>query len=177
MKKGNIIFGIIGAVIGSLSGMLLYAGLTLIRIFSSWSGMLSAFFSVYLYKKFNGGKLGKIGAFICGIISCLSMFFAEIIATSYSISKTYKYPFWDILSDFDDIYPNLSNKFVFWLYPTVACIFVVIVIVGLLSEENKAKNVIESNELLMESENVASFDDEYNEDEELEDEEDFDEEV
>ena len=49
MKKGNILLGLIGAIIGSLPGVAIYVGLTMIRVFSSWSGFVALYCAIFMF--------------------------------------------------------------------------------------------------------------------------------
>lgn len=125
MKKGNILLGTIGAIIGCLGGVAIYVILTMVRVFSSWSGIIALYGAIFMYTAFSR-KLTKFGVVISIIISCASMFLAEVIATSISIASRYHLQFFDVFKNFLKIYPKLTNKWFFWIYPTIACVFVMI---------------------------------------------------
>jgi len=154
MKKGNILLGLIGAIIGSLPGVAIYVGLTMIRVFSSWSGFVALYCAIFMYTLLSR-KLTKLGVVMSILISCASMFLAEIIATSLSIANRYHYSFFTILKNFSKIYPKLSDKFYFWIYPSVACIFVVIAGCGYLFSKNTDDDV----ELIDEDDEIEDEDD------------------
>ena len=46
MKKGNVLLGTIGAIIGSLAGVALYVGVAMLKVFSSWSGEIALYLSL-----------------------------------------------------------------------------------------------------------------------------------
>ena len=110
MKKGNILFGTIGAIIGCLPGVALYVGVAMLRVFSSWSGFIALYCAIFMYTLFSR-KLTKIGVIISIIISCASMLLAEVIVTSISIANRYHFTFFTVFKNFLKIYPKLNNKF------------------------------------------------------------------
>ena len=136
MKKGNILFGTIGAIIGCLPGVALYVGVAMLRVLSSWSGFVALYCAIFMYTLFSR-KLTKIGVIISIIISCASMLLAEVIVTSISIANRYHFTFFTVFKNFLKIYPKLNNKFSFWIYPIIACVFVVIGGYGYLTNKNK----------------------------------------
>ena len=147
MKKGNVLFGTIGAIIGSFAGVALYVGISLLKVFSSWSGAISLYCAIFMYTLFSR-KLTKLGVVISIIVSCASM----ILANKYHI------PFFEVFKNFLKVYPKLTNKGLFWLYPILACVFVIIGGYGYLVNKNKN--------------DVEFFDDDYIDDEEYDDDED-----
>ncbi|WP_314557505.1 hypothetical protein [uncultured Parvimonas sp.] len=157
MKKGNILFGTIGAIIGSFAGVALYVGVALLKVFSSWSGAISLYCAIFMYTLFSR-KLTKLGVVISIIVSCASMFLAEVITTCIFIANRYHIPFFEVFKNFLKVYPKLTNKGLFWLYPILACVFVIIGGYGYLVNKNKN--------------DVEFFDDDYIDDEEYDDDED-----
>ena len=157
MKKGNILFGTIGAIIGSFAGVALYVGVALLKVFSSWSGAISLYCAIFMYTLFSR-KLTKLGVVISIIVSCASMILAEVITTCILIANKYHIPFFEVFKNFLKVYPKLTNKGLFWLYPILACVFVIIGGYGYLVNKNKN--------------DVEFFDDDYIDDEEYDDEED-----
>ena len=157
MKKGNILLGLIGAIIGSLPGVAIYVGLTMIRVFSSWSGFVALYCAIFMYTLFSR-KLTKLGVVISIIVSCASMILAEVITTCILIANKYHIPFFEVFKNFLKVYPKLTNKGLFWLYPILACVFVIIGGYGYLVNKNKN--------------DVEFFDDDYIDDEEYDDDED-----
>ena len=157
MKKGNVLFGTIGAIIGSFAGVALYVGISLLKVFSSWSGAISLYCAIFMYTLFSR-KLTKLGVVISIIVSCASMILAEVITTCILIANKYHIPFFDVFKNFLKVYPKLTNKGLFWLYPILACVFVIIGGSGYLVNKNKN--------------DVEFFDDDYIDDEEYHDDED-----
>ena len=97
MKKGNALFGTIGAIIGSLAGVALYVGVAMLRVFSSWSGFVALYCAIFMYTLFSR-KLTKLGVVISIIVSCASMILAEVIVTSINIANRYHFPFFKDIS-------------------------------------------------------------------------------
>ena len=157
MKKGNVLFGTIGAIIGSFAGVALYVGISLLKVFSSWSGAISLYCAIFMYTLFSR-KLTKLGVVISIIVSCASMILAEVITTCILIANKYHIPFFDVFKNFLKVYQKLTNKGLFWLYPILACVFVIIGGYGYLVNKNKN--------------DVEFFDDDYIDDEEYHDDED-----
>ena len=157
MKKGNVLFGTIGAIIGSFAGVALYVGISLLKVFSSWSGAISLYCAIFMYTLFSR-KLTKLGVVISIIVSCASMILADVITTCILIANKYHIPFFEVFKNFLKVYPKLTNKGLFWLYPILACVFVTIGGYGYLVNKNKN--------------DVEFFDDDYIDDEEYDDDED-----
>ena len=157
MKKGNVLFGTIGAIIGSLAGVALYVGVAMLRVFSSWSGFVALYCAIFMYTLFSR-KLTKLGVGISIIVSCASMVLAEVIVTSIHIANRYHFPFFEVFKNFFKIYPKLTNKFTFWLYPIIACVFVIIAGYGYLAGKNNYDVELIDNDV-EESEEVIEDDD------------------
>lgn len=157
MKKGNALFGTIGAIIGSLAGVTLYVGVAMLRVFSSWSGFVALYCAIFMYTLFSR-KLTKIGVVISIIVSCASMVLAEVIVTSINIANRYHFPFFEVFKNFLKIYPKITNKFSFWIYPVIACAFVLIGGFGYLVGKNKNDVELIDNDA-EESEEVIEDDD------------------
>ena len=157
MKKGNALFGTIGAIIGSLAGVALYVGVAMLRVFSSWSGFVALYCAIFMYTLFSR-KLTKIGVVISIIVSCASMVLAEVIVTSINIANRYHFPFFEVFKHFLKIYPKITNKFSFWIYPVIACAFVLIGGFGYLVGKNKNDVELIDNDA-EESEEVIEDDD------------------
>lgn len=157
MKKGNVLFGTIGAIIGSLAGVALYVGVAMLRVFSSWSGFVALYCAIFMYTLFSR-KLTKIGVVISIIVSCASMVLAEVIVTSIHIANRYHFPFFEVFKNFLKIYPKITNKFSFWIYPVIACAFVLIGGFGYLVSKNKNDVELIDNDA-EESEEVIEDDD------------------
>ncbi|AXU10306.1 hypothetical protein DYJ31_03135 [Parvimonas micra] len=136
MKKGNVLLGTIGAIIGSLAGVALYVGVAMLKVFSSWSGAVALYCAIFMYTLFSR-KLTKLGVVISIIVSCASMILAEVIVTSINIANRYHFPFFEVFKNFLKIYPKITNKFSFWIYPVIACAFVLIGGFGYLVGKNK----------------------------------------
>lgn len=136
MKKGNVLLGTIGAIIGSLAGVALYVGVAMLKVFSSWSGAIALYCAIFMYTLFSR-KLTKLGVVISIIVSCASMILAEVIVTSINIANRYHFKFFEVFKNFLKIYPKLTNKGSFWIYPIIACIFVLIGGYGYLVSKNK----------------------------------------
>lgn len=157
MKKGNALFGTIGAIIGSLAGVALYVGVAMLRVFSSWSGFVALYCAIFMYTLFSR-KLTKIGVVISIIVSCASMVLAEVIVTSINIANRYHFPFFEVFKNFLKIYPKITNKFSFWIYPVIACAFILIGGFGYLVGKNKNDVELIDNDA-EESEEVIEDDD------------------
>lgn len=157
MKKGNALFGTIGAIIGSLAGVALYVGVAMLRVFSSWSGFVALYCAIFMYTLFSR-KLTKIGVVISIIVSCASMVLAEVIVTSINIANRYHFSFFEVFKNFLKIYPKITNKFSFWIYPVIACAFVLIGGFGYLVGKNKNDVELIDNDA-EESEEVIEDDD------------------
>lgn len=157
MKKGNALFGTIGAIIGSLAGVALYVGVAMLRVFSSWSGFVALYCAIFMYTLFSR-KLTKLGVVISIIVSCVSMILAEVIVTSINIANRYHFPFFEVFKNFLKIYPKITNKFSFWIYPVIACAFVLIGGFGYLVGKNKNDVELIDNDA-EESEEVIEDDD------------------
>lgn len=157
MKKGNALFGTIGAIIGSLAGVALYVGVAMLRVFSSWSGFVALYCAIFMYTLFSR-KLTKLGVVISIIVSCASMILAEVIVTSINIANCYHFPFFEVFKNFLKIYPKITNKFSFWIYPVIACAFVLIGGFGYLVGKNKNDVELIDNDA-EESEEVIEDDD------------------
>ena len=110
MKKGNVLLGTIGAIIGSLAGVALYVGVAMLKVFSSWSGAVALYCAIFMYTLFSR-KLTKLGVVISIIVSCASMILAEVIVTSINIANRYHFPFFEVFKNFLKIYPKITNKF------------------------------------------------------------------
>mgnify|MGYP001006077492 CR=1 FL=1 len=156
-KKGNALFGTIGAIIGSLAGVALYVGVAMLRVFSSWSGFVALYCAIFMYTLFSR-KLTKLGVVISIIVSCASMILAEVIVTSINIANRYHFPFFEVFKNFLKIYPKITNKFSFWIYPVIACAFVLIGGFGYLVGKNKNDVELIDNDA-EESEEVIEDDD------------------
>ena len=157
MKKGNALFGKIGEIIGSLAGVALYVGVAMLRVFSSWSGFVALYCAIFMYTLFSR-KLTKLGVVISIIVSCTSMILAEVIVTSINIANRYHFPFFEVFKNFLKIYPKITNKFSFWIYPVIACAFVLIGGFGYLVGKNKNDVELIDNDA-EESEEVIEDDD------------------
>ena len=157
MKKGNVLLGTIGAIIGSLAGVALYVGVAMLKVFSSWSGAVALYCAIFMYTLFSR-KLTKLGVVISIIVSCASMILAEVIVTSINIANRYHFPFFEVFKNFLKIYPKITNKFSFWIYPVIACAFVLIGGFGYLVGKNKNDVELIDNDA-EESEEVIEDDD------------------
>lgn len=157
MKKGNVLLGTIGAIIGSLAGVALYVGVAMLKVFSSWSGAVALYCAIFMYTLFSR-KLTKLGVVISIIVSCASMILAEVIVTSINIANRYHFPFFEVFKNFLKIYPKITNKFSFWIYPVIACAFVLIGGFGYLVGKNKNDVELIDNDT-EESEEVIEDDD------------------
>lgn len=157
MKKGNVLLGTIGAIIGSLAGVALYVGVAMLKVFSSWSGAVALYCTIFMYTLFSR-KLTKLGVVISIIVSCASMILAEVIVTSINIANRYHFPFFEVFKNFLKIYPKITNKFSFWIYPVIACAFVLIGGFGYLVGKNKNDVELIDNDA-EESEEVIEDDD------------------
>ena len=129
----------------------------MLRVFSSWSGFVALYCAIFMYTLFSR-KLTKLGVVISIIVSCASMILAEVIVTSINIANRYHFPFFEVFKNFLKIYPKLTNKFTFWLYPIIACVFVIIAGFGYLVGKNKNDVELIDNDA-EESEEVIEDDD------------------
>lgn len=129
----------------------------MLRVFSSWSGFVALYCAIFMYTLFSR-KLTKIGVVISIIVSCASMVLAEVIVTSINIANRYHFPFFEVFKNFLKIYPKITNKFSFWIYPVIACAFVLIGGFGYLVGKNKNDVELIDNDA-EESEEVIEDDD------------------
>lgn len=129
----------------------------MLRVFSSWSGFVALYCAIFMYTLFSR-KLTKLGVVISIIVSCASMILAEVIVTSINIANRYHFPFFEVFKNFLKIYPKITNKFSFWIYPVIACAFVLIGGFGYLVGKNKNDVELIDNDT-EESEEVIEDDD------------------
>lgn len=98
-KPENVALGFVGALIGALAGGLVIMLFGKMGYITSLGGLLLAFLTVFLYKKFAGGSIGKVGVIIS---------LALVIITPY---LAYRAGFaWEIAADRD---PNLTMGLAF----------------------------------------------------------------
>ncbi len=61
----NVPLGILGALLAAVAGAAAIALFTKMGYISSLGGLLLAFLTVFLYKKFSGGQIGTAGVLVC----------------------------------------------------------------------------------------------------------------
>ncbi len=61
----NVALGILGALLAAVAGAAAIALFTKMGYISSVGGLLLAFLTVFLYKKFSGGQIGTAGVLVC----------------------------------------------------------------------------------------------------------------
>ncbi len=105
-KNENVLLGIVGGIIGSLAGVLAIVLLSRIGFVASVAGLVMAYCTIMLYKKF-AGNISKKGIIICIVITLVMTLVAENISFSWQVvremsEKGYK-------GDFFDIFINLYS--------------------------------------------------------------------
>lgn len=84
--KENVIFGFIGAVLGTIPGILLWFLLARIRVFAVISAPLIIFGAMSMYSGF-GKKIGIIGQIISGIVGLGGLYVAHFLDTAFQLRK------------------------------------------------------------------------------------------
>ncbi|MCR4651919.1 MAG: hypothetical protein K5662_09240 [Lachnospiraceae bacterium] len=105
-KQGNLILGIIGAIMGALPGMLLWFLLGMIGFIAGIAGYVIAKGASFGYKTL-GKKLDKKGAVITILITIVAIYFTNKFSFTYDIAKAYSEN--DVPVTFADVYSS------FWL--------------------------------------------------------------
>ncbi|HIU77638.1 MAG TPA: hypothetical protein IAC62_17275 [Candidatus Pelethocola excrementipullorum] len=78
--------GILGAVLGSLLGAVIWIGVYQLGYVVWIVGYLTVVFAIYFYKKFAKG-IGSMGIAISGLISIVMLFLADVAAIAYELVK------------------------------------------------------------------------------------------
>ena len=90
----NVGMGVLGALLLSLVGILIYIGIYQLGYIIFASGIIMFNFCLFGYNKFSKAdanqNYSKKGIVICGIITLVGMIFAEYIALGIEIFKAYK---------------------------------------------------------------------------------------
>lgn len=87
-KKGNMALGIIGALGGSLVGVVLWLVLGMVGFIAGIAGFVMLKFALLGYQKLSG-KMDKKGAVICLVIAAFMVFGANVLDYGISICKAY----------------------------------------------------------------------------------------
>ncbi len=143
IKRENIPFGAIGAVIGSVAGLIATLLLARLGIVSMISGAVTGLASVYLYKKF-AGKFSVLGGIICAVIDIAMTYVAFRTDATIDLYNALKedYPdisFFDLFRTVKEFYElagamdTYNHNFV--LIMLFGVILIIGVIAGMLSRE------------------------------------------
>lgn len=104
--KGNVILGLLGAIICSLAGVALWVAIYQMGYIASLSGIVMTICALWGYEKFSG-KLDKVGVIISFIVVLVMVYMANRLTYTIEIYKyfheEYNWSFWDcfkMLSDF-----------------------------------------------------------------------------
>lgn len=105
-QNENKLFGIVGALLGTVVGVGLYFVVSRFNIFSFWIPFVSVAISMYLYEKFANGK-SLSGIIIVTLMNMFMMFFAEMLDLAQRISEVYyDVTLWDILPYIMELYAD-----------------------------------------------------------------------
>ncbi len=96
VKKSNVFLGIIGAIGGSLIGVILWVGISLIGFIAGVAGFAMLKFALKGYEKLSG-KLDKKGAVISLLIAAFMVFFANV--ADYVVTLCQAFFEWDASLD------------------------------------------------------------------------------
>ncbi len=88
LKKSNMFLGILGAVGGSLIGVLLWLGISLMGFIAGIAGFVMLKFALLGYEKLSG-RLDKKGAVISLIIAACMVFFANVLDYVVTICRAF----------------------------------------------------------------------------------------
>lgn len=143
MKRENIPLGIVGAVVGSIAGLLATLLLARIGIVSALSGAVMGLASVFLYKKL-GGKFSVIGGIICAVIDIVMTYIAFRTDATIDLYNALKddfpeFTFFDLFRTVKDFYElagamdTYTHNFV--LIMLIGVVLIIGVIAGTLSNE------------------------------------------
>lgn len=110
-KKSNLIQGVVGALLGSLIGCVVYFLIWQIGYVAAIAGLITAVCTFKGYEMF-GGVIDKKGAFACIIVILFSVFFANQLVwayEAYSVLKEYDVSFFDCFRAVKDIVSESSE--------------------------------------------------------------------
>ena len=88
-KNEDVVKGIVGALIGSLAGVVAIILLDLVGFGASAAGVIMGVCTIALYEKF-AGAISKKGLIICGVVMAVMTLVAENLAVSIAILKALK---------------------------------------------------------------------------------------
>ena len=88
-KKEDIVKGIVGALIGSLAGVVAIILLDLVGFVASAAGVVMGVCTITLYEKF-AGSISKKGIIACIVVMVVMTLVAENLAVSIAIYKALK---------------------------------------------------------------------------------------
>lgn len=104
VKKSNVFLGIIGAIGGSLVGVVLWVGISLIGFIAGFAGFVMLKFALKGYEKLSG-KLDKKGAVISLIIAAFMVLFANV--ADYVVTLCQAFFRWD--ASLDTVWYVITN--------------------------------------------------------------------
>lgn len=112
VKNENVLLGILGALLGSIAGVVIVVLLSQIGFIASIAGLAMGICTLKLYEKF-AGTISKKGVIICIVIMVLMTVLAENIAFSIKVlnelsEKGYSGDFFDI---FFNLYKYMSEGY------------------------------------------------------------------
>lgn len=112
VKNENVLFGTLGALIGSVAGVVIIVLLSQVGFIASLAGLAMGICTFKLYEKF-AGTISKKGVIICIVIMVLMTVLAENIAFSIKVinelsEKGYNGDFFDI---FFNLYKYMSEGY------------------------------------------------------------------
>ena len=99
VKTENVGMGAIGAVIGSLAGVVAIILFDLIGFVASLAGVVMGYATLFMYEKLAKG-ISKKGVIICIVVMIVMVLVGENLAWSIAIAKELNTPV-------TDIFPNL----------------------------------------------------------------------
>jgi hypothetical protein len=88
-KNEDIVKGIIGALIGSLAGVVAIVLLDLVGFVASAAGVIMGVCTITLYEKF-AGSISKKGIVVCAVVMVIMTLVAENLAFAIAIYKALK---------------------------------------------------------------------------------------
>ena len=89
VKNENVFLGILGALLGSIAGVVIIVLLSQVGFIASVAGLVMAICTLKLYEKF-AGTLSKKGIIICIVIMVLMTVLAENIAFTLQVLREVK---------------------------------------------------------------------------------------
>lgn len=96
VKKSNVFLGIIGAIGGSLVGVVLWVGISIIGFIAGIAGFVMLKFALKGYEKLSG-KLDQKGAVISLLVTTVMIFFANVV--DYAVTLCQAFFQWDASLD------------------------------------------------------------------------------